>query len=69
MNPREQTYTKYLTIILNSESRHMTPFLQLAFLIAMISLTAKLGGFLSTRLGQPAVLGELIIGLIRAIST
>jgi hypothetical protein len=42
----------------------MTPFLQLAFLIAMILLTAKLGGFLSTRLGQPAVLGELIIGLI-----
>jgi Kef-type K+ transport system membrane component KefB len=42
----------------------MTPFLQLAFLIAMILLTAKLGGFLSTRLGQPSVLGELIIGLI-----
>lgn len=42
----------------------MTPFLQLAFLIALFLLAAKLGGYLSTRLGQPSVLGELIVGLL-----
>jgi len=42
----------------------MTPFLQLAFLIALFLLAARFGGYLSTRLGQPSVLGELIVGLI-----
>ena len=42
----------------------MTSFLQLAFLISIIILTAKLGGYLSTRLGQPSVLGELLVGVI-----
>ena len=42
----------------------MSSFLQLAFLLAIIILTAKLGGYLSTRLGQPSVLGELLVGLI-----
>ncbi len=42
----------------------MTPILQLAFILAVILLTAKLGGYLSTRLGQPSVLGELLVGLI-----
>ncbi|MEN6481086.1 MAG: cation:proton antiporter [Anaerolineaceae bacterium] len=42
----------------------MTPFLQLAFVIAIILLSAKTAGFLSTRLGQPSVLGELLIGLV-----
>lgn len=42
----------------------MTPFLQLAFLLAVFLLAAKLGGYLAARLGQPSVLGELIIGLL-----
>lgn len=42
----------------------MTPFLQLALALALIILTAKLGGYLSLRLGQPSVLGELLVGLI-----
>ena len=42
----------------------MTPILQLAFILAIILLAAKLGGYLSTRLGQPSVLGELLVGLI-----
>lgn len=42
----------------------MTPFLQLIFLIAIIIFFAKAGGYLSMRLGQPSVLGELIIGLL-----
>jgi len=42
----------------------MTPFLQLAFELVIILLAAKAAGYLSTRLGQPAVLGELIVGVL-----
>jgi len=42
----------------------MTPFLQLAISLAVIITAAKLGGYLSYRIGQPAVLGELIVGII-----
>ena len=42
----------------------MSAFLQLAFLISVILFSAKLAGYLSTRLGQPSVLGELIVGIL-----
>jgi Kef-type K+ transport system membrane component KefB len=42
----------------------MTTFLQLAFLLSMILLAAKLAGYLSVRLGQPSVLGELLVGIL-----
>jgi Kef-type K+ transport system membrane component KefB len=42
----------------------MTPFLQLALGLSIIITSAKLGGYLSYRLGQPAVLGELLVGII-----
>jgi len=42
----------------------MTPFLQLAISLAIIITAAKLGGSLSFRIGQPAVLGELIVGIL-----
>jgi Kef-type K+ transport system membrane component KefB len=42
----------------------VTPFLQLIFLLAFILLAAKLAGYISIRLGQPSVLGELMIGVI-----
>lgn len=42
----------------------MTPFLQLALLLAVILLSAKLAGYLSVRLGQPSVLGELLVGIL-----
>ena len=42
----------------------MTPFLQLAITLALIITAAKLSGYLSYRIGQPAVLGELIVGII-----
>lgn len=42
----------------------MTPFLQLAFVLSIILLAAKSAGYLSTRLGQPSVLGELLVGLM-----
>lgn len=42
----------------------MTPFLQLTFVLAIILFAAKLAGYLSSRIGQPAVLGELLVGLL-----
>ena len=42
----------------------MTPFLQLALALAAIVAAAKLGGYLSYRIGQPSVLGELLVGII-----
>lgn len=42
----------------------MTPFLQLTLALAIMITFAKLGGYLSFRLGQAAVLGELLIGII-----
>jgi len=42
----------------------MTPFLQLAFELVVILLAAKAAGYLSVRLGQPSVLGELLAGVL-----
>lgn len=42
----------------------MSEFLQLASLIAVILLAAKAAGYLSVRLGQPSVLGELLVGIL-----
>lgn len=42
----------------------MSPFLQLALELAIILLAAKAAGYLSVRLGQPSVLGELLVGIL-----
>ena len=42
----------------------MTPFLQFAIALAIIIAGAKLGGYLSLKLGQPSVMGELLVGII-----
>jgi Kef-type K+ transport system membrane component KefB len=42
----------------------MSDFMQLALSLIIIISTAKLAGYLSYRLGQPSVLGELIVGII-----
>lgn len=42
----------------------MTPFLQLIFALMIIIAAAKLGGWIAVRLRQPAVLGELLIGVL-----
>jgi Kef-type K+ transport system membrane component KefB len=42
----------------------MDPLLQFLLALAIIVVVAKGSGYLSTRLGQPAVLGELLVGLI-----
>jgi len=43
---------------------HADPILPLLLALAVILFGAKLGGDLATRLGQPAVLGELLIGVL-----
>jgi Kef-type K+ transport system membrane component KefB len=42
----------------------MDPLLQFLLLLSIIIVAAKGAGYVSTRLGQPAVLGELLAGLI-----
>ena len=42
----------------------LTPFLQLVVSLIVIIAGAKLGGWLANRLRQPAVLGELLVGLL-----
>ena len=42
----------------------MTAFLQICTILAILLLAAKAFGLLSTKLGQPSVLGELLIGII-----
>lgn len=42
----------------------MSEFLQLALALVILITAAKLGGYLSLRLGQPSVLGEITAGLL-----
>lgn len=42
----------------------MSDFLQLITLLAIILIAAKLAGYLSTRIKQPSVFGELLVGVI-----
>jgi Kef-type K+ transport system membrane component KefB len=51
-------------ILLSYTIYEMSIFLQLAFLLAIILLSAKMAGYLSIRFGQPSVLGELLVGIL-----
>ena len=42
----------------------MTPFLQLTLELILMIAFAKAGGYLATRIGQPSVFGELIMGVV-----
>jgi Kef-type K+ transport system membrane component KefB len=42
----------------------MSDFLQLVTVLTIILVSAKLAGYLSTRIGQPSVLGELLVGVL-----
>ncbi len=42
----------------------LSPFLQFATELTVILAVAKLGGYLSTRLGLPSILGELLAGIL-----
>jgi Kef-type K+ transport system membrane component KefB len=43
---------------------YMTPFLQFVIALVIIVAAAKIGGYISLKLGQPSVLGELAVGII-----
>lgn len=42
----------------------MTPIVQFVLALAVVLLVAKVGGYVSVRLGQPSVLGKLLAGLL-----
>ncbi len=42
----------------------MSPFLQLLVELIIILIAAKAAGYLSARLGQPSVLGEILVGVL-----
>ncbi|MBE0695924.1 MAG: cation:proton antiporter, partial [Anaerolineaceae bacterium] len=42
----------------------MSSFLQLIFVLMVIILFAKIASYISIRLGQPSVLGELLVGIL-----
>lgn len=42
----------------------MSPFLQLVFALLVIIFFAKLASYVSIKLGQPSVLGELLVGIL-----
>lgn len=43
---------------------HVDPVASVVLFLAVILLAAKLGGDIASRMGQPAVLGELIVGIV-----
>lgn len=50
--------------VLASEGAHSDPAAPVVLWLAVILVAAKLGGHLAVRLGQPAVLGELLAGVV-----
>ena len=46
------------------ETAHADPVALVVLWLAIILVAAKLGGDLATRIGQPAVLGEIVVGVV-----
>ncbi len=63
-SPTEITGEPAVTEATHDESGHAGPVLGLLLQLIIILLVAKLGGDLFERFGQPAVLGELILGML-----
>lgn len=53
-----------LPALAGQASSHHDPIASLVLALAIILIAAKLGGDLAVRIGQPAVLGELVAGVI-----
>jgi Kef-type K+ transport system membrane component KefB len=47
----------------DAQQGHQDPVTQIVFALAVILVAAKIAGHLAVRVGQPAVLGELVAGL------
>src|SRR4051812_3570919 len=52
------------TLLAAENSGHSDPSATVVLYLAIILLTAKFGGDIATRVGQPAVLGELVVGIV-----
>src|SRR5262245_47530895 len=52
------------SLLASGAAAHVDPIAAVALFIAVVLLAAKLGGDLAMRLGQPPVLGELVIGVL-----
>jgi Kef-type K+ transport system membrane component KefB len=66
-NVQLATYLSELFVkpfLATSGSESANSFLNLAIALVIIIVAAKLGGYISLRLKQPSVLGELIVGLL-----
>lgn len=56
--------SSFLLAVTATPGLHGDPAAPLVLALAIILVTAKVGGELATRLGQPAVLGELAVGVV-----
>lgn len=63
MSPAACLLPEAATALLPETAAHGDPVAGVALWLVVILLAAKLGGELAVRIGQPAVLGELIIGV------
>lgn len=54
----------FLSTVLTQPSGHAEPLVPVILALAIILVGAKLGGHLATALGQPPVLGELLVGVL-----
>lgn len=64
MPPAIDFWTMLVAATGGSATEHADPVAGVALLLAVILLAAKLGGDLASRVGQPAVLGELLVGIV-----
>jgi Kef-type K+ transport system membrane component KefB len=56
--------TEAVPAIASESSVHADPVANVALWLVVILLAAKLGGDLAVRIGQPSVLGELVVGVV-----
>jgi Kef-type K+ transport system membrane component KefB len=62
--PSHQRGCALPTILFASAGAHADPVAGVVLALAVMLIAAKLGGDLAVRIGQPAVLGELIVGVV-----
>src|SRR5688572_8267347 len=55
---------QFTPLILLQDTLHHDPVAKVALWLLVILVFAKIGGEFATRIGQPAVLGELLIGVV-----
>ena len=51
-------------VLASEGTAHIDPVASVGLSLVVVLMAAKLGGDLATRVGQPAVLGELVVGVV-----